>query len=132
MITQTLTETISLPVKHAGMGSIVDAYGDEVMVVSVDVNPDTIVKVLNDFIAPDIELAYAMHEAIQANYTHAPVTYQQAHDSLFPIITAVDTIDSQSCDGCLYRNVKGKGECKPCTPDERDDGRDVIYVKGGV
>ncbi|AHK11784.1 hypothetical protein S144_70 [Shewanella sp. phage 1/44] len=127
MITQTLTETISLPVKHVGLGSIVDAYGDEFMVVSVGVNPDTIVKVLNDFIAPNIELAYAMHEAIQAKWYHTQSSYQPIHDYLFPSVIAVD---GESCDGCLYRDVKG--ECKPCMPDERDDGRDVIYVKGGV
>lgn len=42
----------------------------------------------------------------------------------------INTVDAESCDGCLYRNTKG--ECKPCIADERDDGRDVIYVKGGV
>jgi len=127
MINQTLSETISLPVRHDGMGSIVDKHGDELMVVSIDINPDTIVKVLNDDLLHTHELALAMNVAIQATWYYTPSTYQQAHDYLFPTIT---TIDAESCDGCLYRNTKG--ECKPCIADERDDGRDVIYVKGGV
>ena len=127
------SETISLPVRHDGMGSIVDKHGDELMVVSIDINPDTIVKVLNDDLLHTHELALAMNIAIKTEYEWSCSegggyrSMQQAHDYLFPTIT---TIDAESCDGCLYRNTKS--ECKPCTSDERDDGRDVIYVKGGV